>query len=212
MQMCNSPKPCLYLRATKWWQLPSFTTCSSFPTSQPSPAIQPHQHCTANCCNNCEHWLIRCTAQVLTLYDIKKTTAIEVTGILYCNSSRIQRVSTIRDLILTEPDDRCGSVGPISHGHYVLTRGKKICKCSTLVERNVKPGRCEMTQKDDLAGNKERNKLKLHQIFLHRQKKKTQKKAQKMLEGRFLLFLHSANFGQFVFLCDAQSFYKIQTF
>lgn len=143
---------------------------------------------------------------------MKKTTAIEVTGILYCNSSRIQRVSTIRDLILTEPDDRCGSVGPISHGHYVLTRGKKICNCSTLVERNVKPGRCEMTQKDDLAGNKERNKLKLHQIFLHRQKKKTQKKAKKMLEGRFLLFLHSANFGPFVFLCNAQSFYKIQTF
>lgn len=143
---------------------------------------------------------------------MKKTTAIEVTGILYCNSSRIQRVSTIRDLILTEPDDRCGSVGPISHGHYVLTRGKKICNCSTLVERNVKPGRCEMTQKDDLAGNKERNKLKLHQIFLHRQKKKHKKKAQKMLEGRFLLFLHSANFGLFVFLCDAQSFYKIQTF
>lgn len=68
-----------------------------------------------------------------------------------------------------------------------------------------------MTQKDDLAGNKERNKLKLHQIFLHRQKTK-QKKAQKMLEGRFLLFLHSANFGLFVFLCKAQSFYKIQTF
>lgn len=32
-----------------------------------------------------------------------------------------------------------------------------------------------MTQKDDLAGNKERNKLKLHQIFLHRQKKNTKK-------------------------------------
>lgn len=68
-----------------------------------------------------------------------------------------------------------------------------------------------MTQKDDLAGNKERNKLKLHQIFLHRQKKNTKKSPEDA--GRpFSAFLHSANFGPFVFLCNAQSFYKIQTF